>query len=282
MRYPGFIKRSAYIINKENIAHKWETIMPDSILKNPQLEGGPFYWEGGPVGVLLVHGLTATAVEVRLFAKRLHDLGYTVGGPLLPGHGTTPQDLNRSHWQDWVAASVKVYQQLANNCQKVILAGESAGAVIALYLAVQHPEAVAVLVYAPAIKLAISRLQEIELHLAAPFILSMPKGDIDREDHWQGYKVNPLKAALQLLAFQKEVLRCLPQMKQPLLVVQGRHDTTIHSTAGELVIKVAGSTIKEMHWMEQSTHVVLLDQELDEITQFSVDFITRALALRAG
>ena len=59
--------------------------MPENTLKNPQFEGGPFFWEGGPVGVLLVHGLTATAVEVRPFAKRLHELGFTVGGPLLPG-----------------------------------------------------------------------------------------------------------------------------------------------------------------------------------------------------
>jgi carboxylesterase len=107
--------------------------------------------------------------------------------------------LNRTRWQDWVAASEKVYQQLARHCQKVILAGESAGAVIVLYL-----------------------------------------------------------------------------------VVQGRHDTTIHPTAGEMVMKYAGSTVKEMHWMERSTHVVLLDQELDEITQFSVDFINRALALKVA
>ena len=45
-------------------------------------------------------------------------------------------------------------------------------------------------------------------------------------------------------------------------------------------MKYAGSTVKEMYWMERSTHVVLLDQELDEITQFSVDFINRALALK--
>jgi carboxylesterase len=224
--------------------------MPDSTLKNPQLDGSAFYWEGGPVGILLVHGLTATAVEVRLFAQRLHDLGYTVAGPLLPGHGSTPAALNRTHWPEWVAEAEQVYLQMAKTCQSIILGGESAGAVIALYLASFHPEAVAVLAYAPAIKLAVSRLQEIELRLAAPFILATPKGDIDREDYWQGYKVNPLKATLQLIQFQKEALKRLPMVEQPLLVVQGRHDTTIHPTAGEIAMQAAGSTVKEMHWME--------------------------------
>ena len=29
-------------------------------LHNPQLEGEAFFWEGGPVGVLLSHGYSAT------------------------------------------------------------------------------------------------------------------------------------------------------------------------------------------------------------------------------
>jgi carboxylesterase len=253
--------------------------MAESVLKNPQLDGSAFYWEGGPVGILLVHGLTATAVEVRLLAQRLHQAGYTVAGPLLPGHGTTPEDLNRTHWPEWVAEAEQVYQQLEKSCQRIILGGESVGAVIALYLASFHPEAVAVLAYAPAIRLALTPLQQVELRLLAPFILAIPKGGIDREDNWQGYKVNPLKAALQLLQFQKEALKRLPRVTQPLLVVQGRLDTTIHPTAGEIVMNLAGSKVKEMHWMEKSSHVVLLDQELDEITALTLAFIQRSLAL---
>ncbi len=52
--------------------------MPRSCLRNPHLEGEPFFWEGpgsGPAGVLLVHGYTATPAEVRPLAQALWRAG---------------------------------------------------------------------------------------------------------------------------------------------------------------------------------------------------------------
>ena len=123
------------------------------MIYNPQLEGDPFLWEGGPTGVLLIHGYTATTAEVRPLAGILHQQGYTVAGPLLPGHNTRPEDANRYRWRDWVRAVEESYRQLAAHCQRVIIGGESMGALLALYLASEHPEVAAILAYAPALKL---------------------------------------------------------------------------------------------------------------------------------
>ncbi|MFM8424752.1 MAG: alpha/beta hydrolase, partial [Chloroflexota bacterium] len=62
--------------------------MKEYVLYNSHLEGNAFLWEAGPVGVFLSHGFTATTAEVRLFARWLHEKGFSVGGPLLAGHGT--------------------------------------------------------------------------------------------------------------------------------------------------------------------------------------------------
>lgn len=91
------------------------------VLRNPQLDGAPFYWKGGSTGVLLCHGFTATTAEVRLLAKTLYENGYTVTAPLLPGHGTSPEDCNRFTWQDWYACIEHTYQQLANDCHRVVI-----------------------------------------------------------------------------------------------------------------------------------------------------------------
>ena len=32
----------------------------DTLIHNPHLEGSTFFWEGGPVGVVLSHGYTAS------------------------------------------------------------------------------------------------------------------------------------------------------------------------------------------------------------------------------
>lgn len=251
--------------------------MTNSTLVNAHLEGDAFFWEAGPVGVFLSHGFTATSAEVRLLAQRLHAAGYTVAGPLLPGHGTAPEDLNRTTWRDWVRDGEAVYGRLAARCEKVFVGGESMGGVLALHLAAEHPEAAGAMAYAPAIKLALTTADLIRLHLFAPFMASVPKGASKPNDHWQGYPVNPLKGVIQLLRFGEDVRRRLPRIRQPILVVQGRLDTTVAPEAGDIIMQGVGSTIKEHYWMEQSTHVVLLDCELDRIAELTLRFVERAL-----
>lgn len=251
--------------------------MTNPSLFNAHLEGDDFYWKGGETGALLIHGLTATTAEVQPFAKKLHALGYTVAGPLLPGHGTTPDDLNHTKRTAWIQAAEDVYERLCQQCKTILVAGESAGAVVSLALAARHPEIKLLMLYAPAIKLNISKRREIFLRMLSPFVKSIPKGSLDASKNWQGYTVNPLKGAIQLLKLQNEVMQLLPGIKQPVLVVQGRHDTTIDPRAGEIILSRIGSKFKELHWFENSSHVVLIDCELDEITALSLEFIHRYL-----
>ena len=246
-------------------------------LVNPQLEGSPFYWEAGPVGIQLIHGFTATTVEVRLLAKILHEKGYTVAGPLLPGHGTSPQDANRYKWQDWVAAVESSYQQLKTVCPRVIIGGESTGALLALYLASQHPGVAGVLTYAPALKLTTSPILFSLLPLFATFITALPKGKISNDKKWQGYPVNPLKGAAQLVRFQKVVNACLKRISQPVLIVQGRKDDTVSAQAPQMIYDGVQSKIKELYWMESSQHTVLLDVELDQVADLTLRFLERVL-----
>jgi carboxylesterase len=251
-------------------------------LHNAHLDGSPFFWGAGPVGVLLLHGFTATPVEVRSLAERLCDRGYTVAGPLLPGHGTVPEDLNRVRWQDWVDVAEGSYQQLAGQCDRVFIAGESMGGVVALYLASEHPEALGVMVYAPAIELTLGRFGRFALRIVAPFVPWRPKPGLDEEERWQGYRVDPLRGAGQLLRLQRETRRRLARIRQPLMVVMARLDTTVDPGAGKIILDGVRSETKELYWMEQSRHVILLGPELDQVTDLTLRFMTQALEARSG
>lgn len=247
--------------------------MPNANLHNPHLNAEPFFLEGGPTGVLLSHGFTATPAEARLAGERLHARGYTVIGPLLPGHATQPSDLNRVKWQDWVEAGESAYQRLKERCERVWLGGESMGALVALYLASRHPEAAGVLAFAPAIRLQLSPLQIAQLRLMAPFIESRPKGSLDASNQWQGYPVNPLRGVVQLLDFQQAVAARLHLITRPLLVMQGRFDTTVDPRVGEILCAGVSSQVKKVVWMEQSSHVILVDQEVDRAVEIVSEFI---------
>lgn len=250
------------------------------MILNPQLEGEPFFWMGGPVGILLIHGYTATTAEVRLLGHILQDQGYTVAAPLLPGHYSTPEELNRVHWQDWLVTAEKMYQKLAIECQSVFVGGESTGGLLALYLASEYPEIMGILTYAPALRLSISRYDTIRLHLSAPFVPYLYKENKNNDLPWQGYTVYPLKGALQLLKLQKAVKNRLAGIRQPILIVQGRQDTTVHPDVPQMIYQNVNSSVKEIHWMEKSTHVVLVDCEHERAGKITLDFINRALEVQ--
>ena len=56
---------------------------------------------GGEIAVLMIHGFTGSPASIRPWAEGLHQKGFTVLAPRLPGHGTTWDEMNETRWQDW-------------------------------------------------------------------------------------------------------------------------------------------------------------------------------------
>jgi len=254
----------------------------DGFILNPELEGGSFFWKGGETGVLLLHGLTATTAEVRPLAKRLLNEGYTVSGILLPGHGTTPENLSQTHREDWIKASQEAYNELKQECSSVIVGGESVGALLALHLASEQPEIKGVLLYAPAMRLAASFLKKVLLVMVSPFVFSVKKKfSKDRVGMpWQGYKINPLRTGVQLLKFQWEMKQRLCRIYQPILLIQANLDETVDLRSGDIILRGVQSAVKEFYWMEKSGHVVILEKQFEEVFNITLEFIQKIIRFK--
>jgi carboxylesterase len=250
-------------------------------LINAHLEGESFDWPGGDTGILLLHGFTATTAEVRPLARRLHaSRGYSLAGPLLPGHGTTPDDLNRCRWVDWVDAAEAAYCALAARCRTVLVGGESMGAMLALNVASRRPEVAGLLLFAPAIWTNASLGDVARVAAMSPFVPHLKKQKGPRtavDEAWQGYDVRPTRAVLEFFRLQFETRRRLPRVTQPVLTVQARLDATVHPVSGALISAGVSSQDQERHWMDHSTHCVILDQELPQVAEITLRFVARVL-----
>jgi carboxylesterase len=238
-------------------------------IRNPHLPGDDFFWEGNSTGVLLIHGFTATTAEVRLLAEKLHAAGYTTAGPLLPGHGTHPDDLNRASWGMWVEKIKYTYENLAKRCPRIFIAGESMGALLALELARQHPEVAGLFLFAPAIK--VSGMWR--THVLWPFIKHFKKPPGNDSLPWKGYKVYPVKAGAELHKLQKHVRRNLPSIAQPVVVFTGEFDQAIAPDSAQIILEGVQSTVKHHLHMDKSGHAILIDRQLDQVTEHVLRFI---------
>ncbi len=243
-------------------------------MDKPHLDGDNIFWQGNQIGVLLIHGFTATTAEVRLMAEKLHAAGLTVAAPLLPGHGTHPDDLNRATWPMWLQKVKETYERLLESCQDIFVLGTSMGALLSLELAVQHPEIAGLLLFSPALKVDSLWLAP----LIAPFKAYLKKQPKDESLAWKGYTVYPLKAAVQLLKLQKHVKDILPKIQQPMIIFTGEKDDTVSNEAVSALIGSVNSDEKHYFSFKNSAHFVMLEDDLDEAFEVALNFIESHLS----
>ena len=85
---------------------------------------------------------------MRLLGEYLHQQGLTVLGVRLAGHGTTPQDLNETKWQDWYKAVSDGVYRLQAGCDRVSIVGLSMGGLLTIKAAAELPVAKAAILAA--------------------------------------------------------------------------------------------------------------------------------------
>ena len=105
-----------------------------------------FFPEDNPnalVGVLLIHGLLDSTFIMHEIAKVFQQQGCFVKGILLPGHGTSPEDLQTVQYSQWIEAVQTSVTAMKNaGVQKILFAGYSLGAALSLLYALEGDPAV--------------------------------------------------------------------------------------------------------------------------------------------
>ena len=238
-----------------------------------------FYAQGkgsnASVGILLLHGFTGSPASMRPWAHYLNDRGYTVRVPLIPGHGTKWQDLNKVKWPQWPAKAQRELDLLLEECERVFIFGLSMGGGNTLYVAAQNNEKLAGIVLVnPMIHIPEFAVKFVDIikHLVA----KRPSvgDDIKKPNvtEW-GYDALPTKGVAQLHRFLRATRRLLPSITVPLLLFHSVDDHILKVSNTEIIMDEIGSADKTRMELTNSYHVATLDYDAETIFENSRLFI---------
>ena len=241
----------------------------------------PFFVRGGPVGLLLLHGFTASPSEMRPLAEALRSEGYTLLGARLPFHGTQAADMNRARWEDWLAAALDNYLLLRDQCPKVFVAGLSMGGALAFLLAAEQPVAGLISLSTPSLPFHAQRSWAVRnvrwLSRAYPF---SRKGEHRAPDQANpvprtDYRVRPLLGVAEFFDVVRAAALALPRVTAPALLVHSRADDLIPPASLDYIAGHIGSAEKELLWLETSGHVGTEDPARFQVFERVRNFLRR-------
>jgi len=216
------------------------------------------------VGCLLLHGFSGSPLEMVPLGEALSAAGWTVTIARLAGHGTSPKDLARTSWRDWVASALDAYEDLRRRTRRQAIIGLSMGGAIALYLAAREGADAVVAISTPIrvrpLLAGAARLASRVIPLM-PVIIRLSPRDPMALQYRSPYAQIPLGATAELSALLNETVLSLTSLTAPLLVVQGRRDWVIPKDSGPEILARAARAPGRLVWLRRSGHLATLDRD---------------------
>jgi len=244
---------------------------------------GSFTLGSGEDAALLVHGFASTPEEMRPVAERLASAGFRAVAVTIPGHGTSPEDLEGTPWSAWYDGVAREAAQLADTSRRVFGVGLSTGGALLLRLAALEPKRLAALasLSTPLRLGGPARLYPLLHGTRLDRVLRFwPKPLRDVRDPearraYPSYPRLPLRSVGELRALLADLRPRLGAVRTPLLVVHGRRDHTVSPRNAERLFEAVASPVREKLILQRSFHVVTVDVERDLVADAVADFLER-------
>jgi carboxylesterase len=232
----------------------------------------PFEHAGGESGILLLHGFSGSPFEVRELGARLHQRGYSVYAPELPGHGGDVRVLGRVRRDDYLEAAEALFDLAQRRSKRVYVVGFSMGGTLGLHIAQRRDPAALVTVNSPVFMpphvhhgAALSRVSKsipVPVNLNALF------------DH-EGYVTVPASALATFLSVLARVRRGLHDVRCPLLVLHSARDITVPVANAAAIADAVSSPDRRVIILSQGQHLMTVGTRLDTIEPLVAEFLER-------
>lgn len=231
-----------------------------------------FFLPGNSIGILICHGFNGTPQSVRYLGENFAARGFTVFAPRLAGHGTNENEMETSHYRDWIQDVEAAYAELKKTCTKVFAIGQSMGGALVLDLATKVA-CDGILTINAALK-----VPEYEKYRnqSVPRFIPEGKPDIKAENVNEiAYDRVPTKAVNQLLDIMQHTSTRLQRITCPLMLFHSPDDHVVPDRCSHQIYETVMSDDKEMVSLDNSYHVASLDYDKDYIIEQTHRFIQK-------
>lgn len=271
-----------------------------SVIRQEPFLIGP---EDADTACLLIHGFSGSPPEMRELGDVLATHGMRVYGALLAGHGGDPDELVHVGRRQWIASAEEGLRQL-ERYPSVFVAGLSMGGVLSLLLAERHAQRIKGVITMSTPTRFTGGWQVKALPIARHFIqwfyplkmMNFANPRVQEEvlrqarlldpdatiDFTNAEIVNVIKESVRLPVPALDELvrmtnmerRGLSKVRCPLLIIQSKRDQTVNPACAEELYRLAThASPKELHWFEQSDHVVTTGSEREKVFALCLSFI---------
>ncbi len=243
--------------------------------------------------VLLFHGMTGSPFEMKKMGRALYEANFDVYCYCLPGHGTSPINIKTVRWEDWYEDSVLHYKTLTEKYDEVFLGGLCLGAVLALAIAAEYEDVNGILSLSTTLFLDgwtipwYNIFMPIAVHTILRYYYSFPerepyglKNEVLRKKIASLQKRNtealdhyPMSCIYELLKFSKYARKHMFKVKAPILLMHAKEDDLTSSKSAKFVYKNVSSSIKKYIELDNSYHLVVMDNQRDFVFNTSIDFL---------
>ncbi|NOY51999.1 MAG: alpha/beta fold hydrolase [Deltaproteobacteria bacterium] len=235
--------------------------------------GAPFFLSptdgGSQVGVLLIHGFTASPAETRPLGEFLTSRGFVTYGVRLKGHGTSPCDLDFRTLDEWYRSTLRGWNILRKICEKMVVVGFSMGGNLALMLAEEKGNAVDGLVtISTPLKIHDKNIFFAGLmHRVNQLVGVLPYLDgikrftkSDPENPEINYRNIPISALREFQHTMERTIEILPEIFCPTLILQGKEDPTVDPVSAKMIYEGIASPEKRLVMVEADHHVIIREK----------------------
>ena len=234
--------------------------------------------------VMFIHGIVGTPNHFRdlLPLVELVPEDWSIYNVLLPGHGNSVEDFGKSSMKAWKEHAWRVFEQLSESHERVILAGHSMGTLFSIQMALERPEKVAEL-FLIAVPLRIG--------LKAFGVLNLLRLAFDRLDEadpvqnatrrvssvtttWMVWKYIPwLPRMWELVQEMHRTAKVIGGLLVPCVAFQSERDELVSNRSRKILEKCDRV---EVHNLLHSTHFYYAPEEIATVRQRFLEMIKTA------